>query len=255
MLISTMQADSAIPAWCCTDPDMPAQNLTYTIMVGPDSPDADKFEFTTPSGTAPHTSELKFNFDTDFDNPVQAGPTDNIYQVRVKVTDDGIPALFDTQIIVVEVVDSNENPVITSDGGGDTANVDVPENTGLVTFVTATDPDVPGQCLSFQIIGGADAALFTWGLQAACANDGTGLRPLRFKPTFPDFENPTDANGDNVYEVRVMVKDDGTPNLTDIQLIYVTITDVNDESPIITSADTANAPENSTAVFLSLIHI
>ena len=226
------------------DPDtMPVQMLTFEIL---DGPDADKFEFADPTmGLAPATSALKFNIDTDFDNPVDSD-LDNIYEVRVKVTDNGIPYLSDTQTIFVEVVDSNENPVITSDGGGDTAAVDVEENTAGVTIVTATDPDVPAQCPTFQIIGGADAAAFTWGLQGFCG----WSRPLRFAPT-PDFEIPTDADGDNVYEVLVMVTDDGIPPLNDTQLIYVTVTDVN-EAPVNTSPSPVTAPENSTAPFTTL---
>jgi hypothetical protein len=228
------------------DPDtMPIQTLTFEIL---DGPDADKFEFADPSmGLAPATSALKFNFDTDFDNPVDSNG-DNIYEVRVKVTDNGIPYLSDTQRIFVEVIDSNENPVITSDGGGDTAAVEVPENTAPVTIVTATDPDVPAQCPTFQIIGGADAAAFTWGLQAVCG----WTRPLRFAAPLPDFEFPADADGDNVYEVLVMVTDNGTPPLNDTQLIHVTVTDVNDESPIFTSPAGVSHPENSTAKIVTI---
>jgi hypothetical protein len=48
---------------------------------------------------------------------------------------------------------NNEAPVITSDGGGATAEVDVPENTTEVTTVTATDVDA-GATLTFSITGG-----------------------------------------------------------------------------------------------------
>ena len=51
-------------------------------------------------------------------------------------------------------------PTITSNGGGDTASVNVAENTTAVTTVTATDPDA-GQTLAFSIVpvasGGAVA--------------------------------------------------------------------------------------------------
>ena len=42
----------------------------------------------------------------------------------------------------------------------------------------------------------------------------------------PDYENPTDAGGNNVYDVTVQVSD-GT--LTDTQAIAVTVTNVNDK--------------------------
>ena len=47
---------------------------------------------------------------------------------------------------------------ITSNGGGDTAAIDVAENTTTVTTVTADDID--GDTPTFGITGGADSALF-----------------------------------------------------------------------------------------------
>ena len=99
-------------------------------------------------------------------------------------------------------------PVITSDGGGDTAIINVVENTTAVTTVTATDADV-GDILTYSITGGADAALFS-------INGTSGA--LTFNAA-PDFETPTDANGDNVYEVSVQVRD--TTFRTDSQDLLV----------------------------------
>ena len=62
--------------------------------------------------------------------------------------------------------------------------------------MTATDPDA-GQTLSYSISGGADASKFTIGAS-------TGA--LSFV-TAPDFELPTDAGGNNVYDVIVQVSD------------------------------------------------
>ena len=114
----------------------------------------------------------------------------------------------------------NEAPVITSNGGGATAAVNVAENSTAVTTVTATDPDA-GPTLTYSIIGGADAAKFT-------INATTGV--LTFVAA-PNFEAPTDVGANNVYDVKVQVSD-GT--LTDTQAIAVTVTNVN-EAPTITS--------------------
>ena len=65
-----------------------------------------------------------------------------------------------------------------------------------MTTVTATDPDA-GQTLSYSISGGADASKFT-------INADTGA--LSFI-TAPNFEAPTDAGGNNVYDVIVQVSD------------------------------------------------
>ena len=49
----------------------------------------------------------------------------------------------------------------------------------------------------------------------------------------PDFENPLDADADNIYAVQVTVTDSG--GLTDVQNLQVTVTDVNEftDDPLI----------------------
>jgi len=59
----------------------------------------------------------------------------------------------------------------------------------------------------------------------------------------PDFENPTDFNTDGVYEVQVTV-DDGLGG-TDVQLISVTVTNVNEYAPRIDDASAPVLNENS----------
>ncbi|CAN5827646.1 hypothetical protein BH11PSE8_BH11PSE8_11700 [soil metagenome] len=113
-------------------------------------------------------------------------------------------------------------PVITSNGGGSTAAVGLSENTSAVTVVEATDGDVPVQTLGFSIVGGADAALFT-------IDAHTGA--LAFVEA-PDFEAPRDIGADNVYDVIVQASD-GLLAVT--QSISVTILNVNDNAPRITS--------------------
>ncbi len=147
--------------------------------------------------------------------------------------------LTDSQALAVTVTDVNDlAPVITSNGGGASAAVNVAENGTAVTTVTATDLDGPS--LTYSISGGADAARFT-------INASTGV--LSFV-TAPDYEAPTDADADNVYDVVVQVSDG---SLTDSQALAVTVTDVNDMAPVITSdgggANAAvNVAENGTAV-------
>jgi Ca2+-binding RTX toxin-like protein/type III secretion system FlhB-like substrate exporter len=145
----------------------------------------------------------------------------------------------DTQAIAVTVTNQNEAPTITSNGGGNTAAVSVAENTTAVTTVTATDPDA-GQTLSYSIAGGADASKFT-------INATTGA--LAFV-TAPNFEAPTDAGANNVYDVTVQVSDGNGGS--DTQAIAVTVTNQN-EAPTITSNGGGNTAavsvaENTTAV-------
>jgi hypothetical protein len=111
----------------------------------------------------------------------------------------------------ITVTAVNDAPVITSDGGGATASINVAENTTAVTTVTSTDVD--GGTPVYSISSGADAALFS-----IDANSGA----LTFNSA-PNFEAPADANTDNVYEVTVQASD-GNGGLT-TQAISVTVTD------------------------------
>ena len=203
--------------------------LTYSIVGG-----ADAAKFTIDATTG----ELSFVSAPDYETPTDAGGN-NVYDVTVQVSDG---TLTDTQAISVTVTNINDDaPVITSDGAGATASVNVAENATAVTTVTATDPDA-GATLTYSIVGGADAAMFT-------VNASTGA--LSFVSA-PDYETPTDAGGNNVYDVTVQVSD-GT--LTDTQAIAVTVTNLNDNAnaPVITSngagaTASVNVAENATAV-------
>ena len=105
----------------------------------------------------------------------------------------------------------NNPPVITSNGGNSTAKVSVAENMAAVTTVVASDP---GDTVTYSISGGADASRFS-------INATTGA--LAFKAP-PDFEAPTDANKNNVYEVTVKATD--SKGASDMQSLAVTVVDV-----------------------------
>ena len=124
----------------------------------------------------------------------------------------GIPAWGD--FAVGEV--GNVPPTITSDGGGASASLNVPENSTSVTTITATDLDVPPQSLTFSISGGADSALFSIG---AASGILTFIVP-------PDYEFPADVGLNNVYDVTVQVSDGNGG--TDTQAIAITVTNVNE---------------------------
>ncbi|MCA9422642.1 MAG: tandem-95 repeat protein, partial [Nitrospira sp.] len=105
----------------------------------------------------------------------------------------------------------SDPPIITSNGGGATAGVTVVTGSTVVTDVDATDAD--GDPLTYSIIGGADAALFT-------IDPTTGV--LSFI-TAPDFQAPGDTGADNIYDVVVQVSD-GTA--VDTQTLTVTVTNI-----------------------------
>ncbi|WP_308874210.1 cadherin repeat domain-containing protein [Thiothrix subterranea] len=123
-------------------------------------------------------------------------------------------------MFTIVITDANDAPIIISDGGEDIARLSVAENTTAVTTVTSADQD--GDTLNYTISGGDDAGLFT-------------LDPVTGELTFtlaPDFENPLDTNGDNVYDIIVTVSD-GRGGI-DTQQLAISVTDTN-ESPRITS--------------------
>ncbi len=119
-------------------------------------------------------------------------------------------------IILNDDASNGNPPVIISNGGGVTANVSVAENTiAILTTVMATDADLPGDTLTYSISGGADAAKFT------INNPASG--DLKFLAA-PDFENPSDADHNNVYLVVVSATDSN--GNVDSQALSVTVTDV-----------------------------
>ena len=216
--LAIVENTTAVLTVTSTDADLPAQTLTYSISGGPD---AARFNINSSSG------ELTFTAAPDFEVPADAG-ADNIYNVTVQVSDGTLTA---TQDIVVTVTAVNDNnPTVTSNGSPSLA-----ENTTAMIPVTGTDIDLPAQPLTYSISGGVDAALFN-------LNSSTG--ELAFLSP-PDFEIPTDAGADNLYNVTIQVSDG---ELAATQDMTVAVTGVSENSPVITSNGNPSVVENTTAV-------
>jgi hypothetical protein len=196
--ISLAENIAAVTSVTATDAD--AESHVYYVLNG--GADAAKFSI---NGT---TGALSFITPPDFDIPGDAD-ANNSYLVVVRASD-GVKT--DDQTITVTLTNANDNtPVITSNGGGATANLSVLNPQQAVTTVTATDADGPLNTLSYSISGGVDAGDFT-------INSSSGALAF-INPTNRD--NPQDADLDNVYLVTVQVSD-GT--FTDQQTISVTVT-------------------------------
>jgi hypothetical protein len=219
--ISVAENSAAVTTVVASDADGPTPS--YSIFGG-----ADAAKFTINAGTG----VLAFVSAPDAEQPDDTG-FNNVYDVIVRATDSG--GSFDTQTIAVTVTNINDvPPFIFSDGQGDTAALSVAENTTAVTTVTAIDDDSPS--LTYSISGGADAATF-----AIDANTGV----LTFVAA-PNFEAPTDADTDNVYEVVVETSDG---SLTDTQAISVTVTDVADNNaPVVTASGGTTAASEQIAI-------
>ena len=156
---------------------------------------------------------LSFRNPPDYEAPADADHR-NDYLIRIKA-DDGPggddPGSLDLMVTLVNV---NEPPAIMPTG-----NITRLENsTGTVADYSAADPE-----------GVTDT--FTWSLSGDDADDftlheGTGF--LTFSAP-PDYDNPTDANGDNSYLLTIGVTDGDLPNLINVE---VTVADVN-EPPVV----------------------
>lgn len=193
-----------------TDPE--DESITWSI----GGTDAALFEIDANSG------ELTFIIAPNYEVPNDDG-ANHIYDLTIIATSAGTPA--SQKSLAVTVTNVNEAPAITS---GLTAAFD--EN-GIGTVYTgmASDVDVPSTFV--WTISGADAALFTM-------DSVTGQ--LAFID-YPNYEQPADTNGDNIYSLTVTVSDG---ELTDTKSLSITVNNVN-EPPTAILLPNMNVTENA----------
>ncbi|MBG0758312.1 hypothetical protein BOO22_02675 [Vibrio cidicii] len=113
---------------------------------------------------------------------------------------------------------SNNPPSFNSSASTNFAEND----TGTVLDVNADNGD-----------GGSNDSGITYSLSGTDAsqfniNSSSGV--ITFK-TAPDYENPGDSGGNNVYNLSVTANDGGSSNNTATQNITITVTDVDDTAP------------------------
>ena len=129
----------------------------------------------------------------------------NSYSVTVKATDPS--GLNDTIAVTITVTDQDEAPIVTR-----TDRVSHPENSTVdIAEYTATDPE--GVTIIWSVTG-------TDGARFSVANGVVTFEVA------PDFEAPTDSDGNNVYLVTVVASDGTNSDATDV---IVTVTNVNEE--------------------------
>ena len=166
------------------------------------------------------TDQLTLDYQTD-----QSGTAD----ITIRAEDSG--GLMVDDVFTVTV--NNLAPVFNS-----LSTASFAENgTGTVLDVNADNggdgADDSGVTYSFG--GGADDGDFN-------LDSSTGA--LSFKSA-PDFENPTDSDGQNDYVVQVTADDGETSNNTTTQTITVTVTDVNDAPTISAISDETISEDNT----------
>ncbi|MXW24048.1 MAG: hypothetical protein F4Z96_05255, partial [Chloroflexi bacterium] len=182
---------TVVGTYTVSDPD-PADTHTWSI----DSATTDENQDGSLFQIGSTTGVLSFTNAPDYEMPGSLADTPaNTYQVTIKVTDDGSPPMDETFDVIVNVVNVNEAPDITSTGSSHTS-ISKPEGTGpsdpLATYA-ADDPE--DDTLTWSL-GGHDAADFTI----------TSAGVLRLQ-ALTDYEDPRDQGTDNVYNVTVQVRD------------------------------------------------
>ncbi len=148
------------------------------------------------------------------------------YQVQVRATNAEGTGPWSAAGTGTTPTPTNQAPQFTS---GPTSR-SYPENSvRVVGTYTATDPEM--------------APTLTWSLGGDDAGDFGIVRGVLIFDATPDFEAPTDADTDNVYEITVRVSDG---SLEDTRDVTITVTDVN-EAPVFPTATASRTVAENTA--------
>jgi hypothetical protein len=128
----------------------------------------------------------------------------------VRVTDNGVPARWDTETITVTVREVNQTPALDP-----LDNRAIDEGSTLLFTATARDPDLPPQRLRFALNLGAPAG--------AAVNELTG----EFTWT------PSEDQGPGTYPITLRVSDDAQPSGSAVRTFTVIVNET-DNPPIFT---------------------
>ncbi|HEX5031157.1 MAG TPA: putative Ig domain-containing protein [Candidatus Eisenbacteria bacterium] len=198
------------------DPDA-GQTLTFTLDAG------------NPAGSSITTGGA-------FTWTPNEGQGPGTYPITIRVADNGVPSLDDSETIQVTVNEVNVAPVLNAIG-----NKSGSVGTAVTFTATATDADVPANLLTFSLGAGAPAG--------ATINGSTGA-----------FSWTPSSGGS--FPVTVIVTDNGTPNLNDSETITIDVQAVNgppvlaaignktvDEGSQLSFTATATDPDNDPLTF------
>lgn len=168
-----------------SDAEVPPQALQFSLMPG------------APAGAFIDPTSGQFSW-----TPTEAqGP--GVYDITVRVSDDGAPSLSDAKTFTVVVAEVNNAPMLTPIG-----NRTVSESNLVTVAVSATDPDA-GQTLTFSL-----DPLPPTGMTIN-AGDGTITW------------TPDETFGGGNYSVVVRVRDNGSPPLSDTKTLSIFVNELN----------------------------
>lgn len=155
------------------------------------------------------------------------------FNLTVRVTDNGIPALFSQAIVTITVEPTgNQPPVIANQTFNTTANL--PNGTFIGT-VLASDPD-NGQTLRYSITAGNNSNIFalnTTNGKMTVANSGA-LNP-------------------GSYNITVRVTDNGNPALYAQATITIIVSSQSNQPPVITNQSFITAENKSNGSFIGTV--
>jgi len=195
----------------------PSDTHSYAFTCTAAGPDDGLFTIT---GT-----NLRANQSFDYENPADAD-ADNAYEICVRVTD-STGNTYD-QTLTIAVANVNAAPTgVTVDGANNKSiNENNVANATIATLATIDDGEDNPETYNYSLdctTPGADDGLFS--------TSGTDLKANQ---SF-DYENPADANGDNIYNICIKTTETNG-GLSFEQNLTITVLDVDDTPPIIPGA-------------------
>ena len=244
-----------------TATDTDNDTLTYELIevASPNDKDDDFFDIDMATGQITVAQEL----DYDAAEGRTAGATAGEYMVIVRATDPSGLADNITMTITAEKV--NEDPVVTgrAELRVDEGTIDITDPDAVLVYTSLPDapgidePSAPTNQRNEYLYEDPDHldSIARWTLEGddAGAFDVSG----RFEPRYiqfkvaPDFENPTDANSDNVYEVTLVATDTdplGTGAGVGKVNVWLTVTNVDEAGKVVfTEGETAYLNEELVA--------
>ena len=223
---TVVENTTAVVALTTTDPDTVGTNpATFSINAG-----LDGALFTITGG-----NQLAFIAPRDYETQAHS------YSVDVTASD-GVNTTV--QHITVALADANDNAPIFSSGATASTPENVATNVAVYTALAAdADGTAANNTVHYTLASGGDNDLFD-----IDANSGA----VTFKAS-PDFENPADAGGDNVYNISVTASD-GLAAHDTTQAVAITVTDANDIAPVFGSPTGSATVDEGTSTATVVFH-
>lgn len=149
------------------------------------------------------------------------------YDIDVIVTDDGLPAMSDSETVAITVGEVNVAPSL-----GPISDATIDERVNFGFTATATDPDLPANPLTYSLIDapagatiGSSTGVFSW--------------------------TPSETQGPGVHAFTVVVSDGGVPGPGSSQVVTLTVLETN-EAPFLAPIGGQSVVELSQLTFTAM---